>query len=185
MAKIFLDSDFLIDFLNPQNSYFHIVQTVCKGYKFVIPQEVYTELSRHTKKQLVRTRIDEMLNAEEVEIFAMDTSDNIAANLKYLFTNSRPGYKRIGAGEAAAIALCIVEKGILASNNLRDINQYVQKHEIKHITSYEVICRAVEIKEITSNEAEEIWSGMIACGRRMPKQTFREFKKQNKNWPLN
>ena len=39
--------------------------------------------------------------------------------------------KRIGRGEASAIALCITQNGILASNNLQDIMIYGNSIESK------------------------------------------------------
>ena len=47
-------------------------------------------------------------------------------NLYHKLTrNPDPGYKVIGAGEAASIAMAKIYDGIVASNNLSDINVYI------------------------------------------------------------
>lgn len=184
MGKIFFDSDFLITFLFPDTNYFNIVKEVCNDYTFYIPQVVYSEISRYAgKRQVVRSRIDDLIKKGELYKTAVEASDP-AASLMALYTQRRPGKKRIGRGEAGVIALCVTRKGVIASNNITDIDVYAKDNNLKYITTSKVIKRAVEIKVITFEQAEKIWVDFIAYNRNMPSPTFIEYCAKDENWPL-
>ena len=53
--------------------------------------------------------------------------------------NPDPHHKIIGKGEAASIVLAKENDGILASNNLRDVSQYVTEYNLKHVTTGEIM----------------------------------------------
>ncbi len=183
MGTIYFDSDFLITFLKPSKNYFYLVQAVCKGYEFIIPQEVYTELLKR-RTDSITSKVDTLEQKQIVKKYAMK-SDEIAAVIKYMLQNPRPKCKVMGPGEAAAIALCQANNGILASNNMRDVSLYTELQGIRHITSARLLVHAYETKIIENIEkAEFIWADIIGSGRNMPTDTFEEFYHFNELWPL-
>ena len=85
----------------------------------------------------------------------------------------------IGRGEAACIAMVKERGGILASNNLRDINVYVSQYKIRHITTGGILKEALDKGLITMAEGETLWSNMLAKKRKLGYLTFAEFLKDN------
>ena len=72
----------------------------------------------------------------------------------------------IGKGEAAAIVLSNKYKGILASNNLKDVKYYVKLYNLNHITTADIIHKVVSDGILTIPEADAIWSQMIIKKRK-------------------
>ena len=83
----------------------------------------------------------------------------------------------IGKGEAAAIVMTKSSDGVLASNNLRDIQKYVDKYHLKHITTGDILVEALKKGIITETEGNAIWTNMIAKRRMLPTPTFTDFLK--------
>ena len=81
----------------------------------------------------------------------------------------------IGKGEAAGIAMVKARGGILASNNLRDIDSYVKKYGLRHITTGDILKEAMKTGIITEAEGNEIWSGMLRKKRKLPASSFTEY----------
>lgn len=87
------------------------------------------------------------------------------------------GVKRIGKGEAAAIALAKTYNGILASNNLKDISRYVKKYKLKHVTTGKILVAALQAGYIDETTGNQIWHNMIARKRILPTKSFTDYLK--------
>lgn len=85
--------------------------------------------------------------------------------------------KSIGKGEASGIALAKVNNGIIASNNYKDIKEYVDKYGLKHVDTGKILCDALENGIINEEQANDIWQRMLAKRRKLPTETFTEYKK--------
>ena len=83
----------------------------------------------------------------------------------------------IGKGEAACIALTKVHHGILASNNLSDVQFYIDLYHLHAITTPTILLKAVVDGVITENEANSIWIRMVGKKRKLPFATFTEYRK--------
>ncbi len=90
-----------------------------------------------------------------------------------------PGHSYIGKGEAAAISLAKEKGGILASNNLRDINIYVQEYKLSHMTTGDIMKKALDIGLITESQGNTIWSNMLSKRRKLGYSSFSDFLKAN------
>jgi predicted nucleic acid-binding protein len=96
--------------------------------------------------------------------------------LYYMLTiNSQSGQKRIGKGEASAIALAKVRKGMLASNNLKDIQYYIQLFHLKNLTTPMILHTALLEGLIDESEGNTIWAQMIKKRRKLPNATFTDY----------
>lgn len=187
MEDIYLDSDLLVSFLKSnKEDYFDIFQKVCQGYRFIVPKEVHTELLNNKElkrlEQLIR-RIESLIKNKVVELYEMRV-DELAYVFKYKLQQRVPGRKKIGPGEAAAIALCADKRGILASNNLRDVSRQVGNQRLKHITTSRVLGQAYTTGLINMEKAEEIWADMLSYGTFLPNKTFKEYLDRKEDWPL-
>ena len=87
------------------------------------------------------------------------------------------GEKIIGKGEASAIALAKTYNGIIASNNLKDISKYVEKYELEHITTSDILVAALNEGYIDEQTGNQIWANMISKRRMLPTPTFTEYLK--------
>ena len=90
---------------------------------------------------------------------------------------SRPkhGFKVVGKGEAAAMALAFVDKGIVASNNFRDTAAYIRAYHLKYKTTGHILVEAYENALMSETEANDIWGDMLAAGRWLGAGSFTEF----------
>jgi predicted nucleic acid-binding protein len=129
--------------------------------KIIIPKAVYDELSIPNISHL-KMRMDALISAGNAQIMTIKSGTE-AYNLYYrLAFKPEKGNVVIGKGEAASIALAKTNAGILASNNLKDIASYVEKMNLKHLTTGDILIAALEKNLITEPQGNKIWSG-YAC----------------------
>lgn len=169
--KYFFDTDCLSAFLWVKNENLLIK---LYGGKIILPEQVYSELS-HPRIPHLKMMTDNLKNNGDISIENIEF-DTEEYRIYYKLTrNPDKGFKVIGKGEAAAIALAKTKGGILASNNMRDIQQYVEEYGLEHITTGDILVEALDKKYITEDEGNKIWANMIAKNRKLPNNTFTEF----------
>lgn len=169
--SLFFDSDCISAFLwvNGQNL---LVQLYSR--RIIIPKQTYKELSNPCVSHL-KQRIDTLIESGDAEIYDMDIASSEYQLYVQMTTDPENGYKIIGDGEAASIALAKEKDGILASNNLRDISFYIEKFGLKHITTGDILAEALEKGLITEDEGNAIWSSMMKKRRKLGADSFTEF----------
>ena len=69
--------------------------------------------------------------------------------------------KCCGDGESAAMALAYLNNGIVASNNLSDVEEYIESLDIELITSSMILSKAVEKDIVSEDIANGLWKGML------------------------
>ncbi|MDO5147885.1 MAG: hypothetical protein ACI4KB_05535 [Oscillospiraceae bacterium] len=173
--SFFFDSDCISAFLwiNGQS-----LLTKLYSKRIVIPKQVYNELSSVPH---LRQRVDTLIQAKEAEIMDMDISKNEYKLYLQMTTAPENGYKIIGDGEAASIALAKENNGVLASNNLRDISQYVRKYNLSHVTTGDILIEALNNGLITESEGNQIWANMLAKRRKLGALSFSEYLSKHTN----
>lgn len=172
---LFFDTDCLSAFLWVNNQ--SLLAQLYPG-RIVIPNEVYVELSNPTIPHL-KNRVDSLIKNKEaiIEDIQVDTEEY---RLYRKMTYSREsGYKIIGSGEAASIALAKVRGGIVASNNLRDIKEYVSEYNLQYKTTGDIMKEALEKGLITETEGNKLWQDMLKKRRKLGYTTFSEFLHNN------
>ena len=169
--SFFFDSDCISAFLwvGEQN----LLALLYPG-KVVIPKAVYDELSNPTIPHL-KERIDKLINANQARLATIDVDSDEYTLYQKLTISPDAGHKIIGSGEAASIALAKLNNGVVASNNLRDIADYVEEFELKHITTGDILVEALEKGFITENDGNIIWASMIAKRRKLGAASFSDF----------
>ena len=98
--------------------------------RVVIPKPVYNELSYvpHLKQG-----VDSLINNHKAKLEHLNVDTELYNLYHKLTRNPDPGYKVIGAGEAASIAMAKIYDGIVASNNLSDINVYINRFSLDQV----------------------------------------------------
>ena len=182
MLDIYFDSDFLISFLCFDEDYFNIVNSIFSGCNYIIPKEVLTELEK--KDDIVLKRVNEMLETGVLTLYTIDVSDIPTATVAFMLQQRRKRCKKMGSGEAAAIALASTKRGVLASNNMRDVADYVDLQKVTHITTSRVIQKAYVDGLITIDKARSLWIKQTTRGSKMPDDSFDQFLTRDEEWPL-
>ena len=155
---LFFDTDCISAFLwvKGQNL---ITQLYSK--KIVIPKQSYNEIS-------VIPHLKNAIDTAEYQLYVD------------LVTGTE-GHKAIGDGEAACIALAKEKSGIIASNNLKDIDYWVSSFSLNHITTGGILVEAYEKGMITENEGNKIWADMLNKRRKIGANSFSEYLEKVKS----
>lgn len=172
---MFFDTDCLSAFLWINDT--NILQTLYGG-KIVFPEPVYQELSNPSIPHIKR-RADSFINSNVDKIQQIEVGTE-EYELYDSLVKGKGGKKQIGRGEAAGIALAKTYKGILASNNYKDIAPYIKEYDLKHIDTAHILMEALEQKIITEVEGNMIWQRMLCKNRKLPEATFSKYLSKNK-----
>jgi predicted nucleic acid-binding protein len=171
IEKIFFDTDCLSAFLWVKNENL-LVKLYCG--KIVVPEQVYRELS-HPRTPQLKQRTDTLKQNGAISVESIEIGTEEYKLYYRLLNNPEAEFKIIGKGEAAAIALTKIRGGIIASNNLRDIQKYVEAYKLEHITTGDILWEALEQGVMTEEEGNIIWANMLDKRRMLPSSTFTEF----------
>lgn len=169
--KLFFDTDCISSFLwiKKENILLNLYPN-----RIILPMQVFKELSNPSIPHISR-KINKLCFAGSI------STKEIIINTKeyeiyYELAVSLPkGEKIIGKGEAAAIALAKTYKGIIASNNFKDIHKYVDKFHIEHISAGNILITALREKYINEDEANQMWKEMLAKKRFLLTATFSDY----------
>jgi len=71
--------------------------------------------------------------------------------------------------------ICYFARASLASNNLRDVADYVKAYNLRHITSLTILEAALNRNLITETQGNTIWAARLAKRRKLPNATFSEY----------
>ena len=125
-------------------------------------------------------KVDAMVNSGEAKIETIIVGTEIYDLYFKMTTSPDAGHKIIGAGEAAALAMAKECNGIIASNNLRDITDYVSEYNLKHVTTGDIMKEALEAGYIDEAQGNKIWNDMLLRKRKLGYSSFTEYLKANK-----
>jgi len=177
---LFFDTDCISAFLWVDNE--SILSKLFPG-RIIIPKEVYDELSHpgvnHVKG--LKAQVDVMIQSGDAAIETIMVGTDTYELFRKLTNNPDPGCKIIGRGEAAAITLAKERQGILASNNLKDISDYVKAYNLTHVTTGEIMKMAFDAGYIDESQGNTIWANMIARRRKLGYASFSEYLADNKD----
>lgn len=174
--KMFFDTDCLSAFLWVDEQ--ALLPLLYPG-RIIIPAQVYQELSNPRVGHL-KNRIDTLINSGKAKLLEIDYGSPALANYIKFTESPEAGRKIIGRGEASAIALAIENNGIVASNNLRDIAQYIQEYGLGHITTGDILTEAYNRDIITLAQAEDLWTQMLSKRRKLGAESFSEYLERNR-----
>ncbi|KLU39570.1 MAG: hypothetical protein AA931_05965 [Peptococcaceae bacterium 1109] len=142
--------------------------------RLILPQAVMGELLNPSVPHLGQ-RARNLLSVGHVETMDIMTGTEEAALFKQMTTKPLPGLKPIGKGEAAALVLARAHNGIIASNNISDISYYVREYNLPRMTTGYFLGKAYEAGLISDNDANKIWSDMLARKRLLPSPSFSKY----------
>jgi predicted nucleic acid-binding protein len=167
--SLYFDNDCLSAFLWVKAE--HILVTLYLGRLFV-PQQVYNEISVVPP---LKNRLDALITAGDMSVCSISAdSPEEALYTKFAYKPDK-GHVIIGKGEAAAIALASANKGILASNNLKDVALYVDELGLRHTTTADILAEAYKSNIITEADGNNLWQNMLAKKRKLGAVSFSDY----------
>lgn len=143
--------------------------------KIVIPEQVYNEVMFENTPSYIK---ENFLKLREgfVEIYEFELgSPQFSA-----YRNIKKGYWSVngavcGDGEASAMALAHVNGGVVASNNLSDVVEYISRLNFELITSSMILSKAFEKGIVSKDEADSLWDAMLKDGQYLPCGSFKKY----------
>lgn len=175
-SDYFYDTDCISSFLWVNRE--DILVKLYKG-RIILPNQVYHEIS-HPSIPHLKAKIDLMQHNLDVIVKDINVGSDEYRLFIEMTLNPDQGIKPIGDGEAAALAHAKVNNGVVASNNMRDVLYYVNKYNIDHITTGDIMVKALANGFITEDEGNLLWTKMIRRKRKLPTKTFSDYMK--KKW---
>lgn len=169
--RLFFDTDCLSAFLWVRGE--SILSQLYPG-RIILPAQVYDELKRVPH---LLAKVDVMKNEGNLIVDSMEVGSAEYHDYLQMITAPDTGMRIIGKGEAAGIAMVKERGGTLASNNLRDISSYVEKYGLNHITTGDILIKAMNSGIISETDGNDIWANMIRKKRMLPTATFTDYIK--------
>ncbi len=168
IKSVFYDTDCLECFLFVDAGY--ILEELFS--KIVIPEQVYNELMAENTPSVVKSNFKKLKKGfvETREITFSSHEYTTYSLIKKGFW-SKTG-KVCGDGESAAMALAHLNNGVVASNNLSDVEEYIESLDIDLITSSMILSMAVEKNIVNVDTANGLWNKMVNEGIDLPKDSF-------------
>ena len=168
---VFYDTDCLECFLFVDAG--HILEELFS--KIIIPEQIYSEIMAENTPAIVKTNFKNLKNRfVEIKEISFLSQEYTTYNLIKKGLWSKTG-KICGSGESAAITLAHLNNGLVASNNLSDVEEYIESLDIELITSSMILSKAVERDIISKENANDLWKGMINKGIKLPKKSFSDY----------
>lgn len=171
-SPLYFDTDCLSAFLWVRNE--SILTQLYPG-RVIIPKQVYDELASVPHLQ---ARNDTLLRQNKIELLEIKVGTPAAELYAELTGSPRPDHIIIGRGEAASLALSKTFNGIVASNNLLDITQYIEEYDLQHKTTGDILVEALDAGIISEPEGNTLWTNMLRKRRQLGAPSFTEFLHQ-------
>lgn len=168
---IFFDTDCLSSFIVAHRE--NVLLQVC-GNNIKIPQIVIEELKAAPD---IYNSIDVYIKKGKIGVIDFDFGDEVYKLYEKLTVSPDKGHKIIGDGEAAVLALAKVNNGVVASNNLKDIADYIKEYNLQYITTGEILREALKLNIIDEKTGNKIWNDMKQKRRFLPDGSFSDYIK--------
>ena len=157
-TDIFYDSDCLSCFLAVREC--GILQKLFS--KIIVPAVVAHEILKKGTPQHIKDNFNDLVKSDFVEVRGME----VGSPEHEIFNDIKRDHEFMGDGEAAVIALTQENGGVIASNNLKDVKDYVDDYDLNLITTAFILAIAYENHLKTKEELDKIWKDMINNGRK-------------------
>ena len=181
LPPIVFDTDCLSSFLKVRHP--DLIAAVLGG-SVLLPEQVVYELDnlKPTKYAWLPQILEKEIAAGAFQVFCITARGLVAT--EYLALIGGKYGKRMGSGEAAALAYVRINGGTIASNNLSDIAPYCRTHGLEYISTDDILCLAVINGCLGLAQAETLWTEMKSRRQSLPSYDFSEaYRRFNNNLP--
>ena len=171
VTELFIDTDCISAFLWVDNQ--ALLPKIFPG-KIIMPLPVYRELSRPQVSHL-KQRVDSMIERGYISVESLTFGTPEYREYVSMINGNDPEFTVVGKGEASAIAFAKERDGVLGSNNLKDIMQFVKAYNLKFLTTGDLLVMAYEKGLISEAEGNEIWEKMLRRRRKLGADSFSSY----------
>ena len=171
---LFFDADTLSSFLHLSEEY--ILSMLYEG-RIIIPRSVYEEISRASfDNYVLKTRLDSLIREGKAEKLSINVDSDEYEMYQNLMSGNNEFNIAIGKGEASCITLAFHNKGIVVSNNLRDVSRIVEQYQLRHKTTSSILAEAYQKSIISEEYGNDVWARMKEEGHLIgPYESFSEY----------
>jgi len=170
---IYFDTDCLSSFFWVNQQYLLI--RLYKG-KVNLSQQVYREIAYVPQ---LKREVDKFIASDEFTLCDFHVGSPEQALYMKLTRQPEKGRKIIGYGEASVISLAKCRSGIVGSNNLKDIREYLDDYNLRHISTAEILNEALNQKLIDIKVGNKIWRDMRNRNIWLPAESFSDYYARN------
>lgn len=137
----------------------------------------FEKLKMSSRMKFIWIKLNKYLDSNEFQLYEIKLNTQTYQEFVRLTTHPY----QIGEGEAATIAIVTTVNGYTASNNFKDIQQFIETGYIDNKTTVDILCEAYIAKVRTLEELEKLRIDMIDNWRRkLPNITIKQELKNRK-----
>ena len=175
---LFFDTDSLSSFLRIDVQY---LLSILYKNRIVIPKPVYMELSKaYQGNGFLRQRLDKMIKDQEAFVKEIEYTKKEFDLYRQFINGDNELKMAIGKGEASCLALSIAYDGIIVSDNLKDVQRFVELYKLKHLTVSAILKQAYDESFISEDYGNQIWQQLLDTGRKIAhEKNFSEYLNHN------
>lgn len=161
--KILLDADVIIHFF--KGGKLSMLPRILPEYQFVLLDVVKREIPL-----IMMLEMDRLITVDKTiaEVQFGATSGEVK---EYARLTSADGLA-LGRGESACMVYCRYHNDVLASSNLKDVTDYCNEHNIKYLTTVDLLFYAIQHSLMSKEEALRFIKKVVSLGSRLPEVDF-------------
>ncbi len=129
--------------------------------KIYILDKVMKELERFPDR---KREVDNLINLKLLTLMDFPEKEHDIVK-EYFWIKKAMFY---GDGESACLAVAKISRNIIASNNLRDIKAYCERHSIMYLTTMHFLCYALQHNIFDEARCDRFITTVKANGGRLP-----------------
>jgi len=155
--------------------------TAVLGGGVLLPEQIVCELDnlKPTRYAWVPQILEKEVAAGAFQVIHIPARGAVAT--EYLDLTGGKHGKRMGSGEAAALAYVRINSGTVASNNLSGVRSYCLAHGLELVSTDDILCMAVVQDRLDTTTAEALWTEMKSRKRSPPAYDFSEAYRRFEN----
>lgn len=156
---ILIDADVISHFVSAGE--IELLPKIFPNNKIFLLDNVYTELARIHKRKKV---VDNLIRTDSFTILPFP-DDHPEIKREYAYIKK---FLFKGDGESACMAVARYKNNIIASSNLKDINQYCRLHSIDYLTTMDFLCAALKSHLLSMTQCNAFIFKVIQSGSKLP-----------------
>lgn len=162
------DADVLIHFM--QAGCFSDLKRIYPNNKKAVLQKVYDELQVYKdSKVMLDSAIDTFKFLELINF-------PISPEMMKEFAHLTSSLMNLGKGESACMSYCKFTQDVVVSSNLSDVSRYCELHEIKLLTTMDLIHWALNNHVYSEENCNNFFALVQKKGGKLPFKTIQEYE---------
>lgn len=170
--KVLLDGDVISHFI--KGELFDLLPKLYP-HRLIILDIVKTEIYQRRSWNII---IDKLINKHKIEEITFPEDIEYKKEFAHLISIYGLG---LGRGESACLVYCKLNKNILASSNLKDIQKYCSFHNIEYITTTDILYEGYQRQFVSEADCNLFISKVKSQGSKIPFGTMKELIAKKKN----